>query len=114
MTLEPTPLRRLKDRAEFLYVRDGRYAARPTLVVQARQNPKSPNDIGVGFTATKKTGNAVTRNRAKRRMRALAHEFLRQNGKVGFDYVLIARHSTAKAPWQSLCQDIEKALSRLT
>jgi len=57
-------LGKLKKRSEFLYVRNGFYSAKGGVVVQMRENSKR-SGIRVGFTATKKIGNAVTRNRAK-------------------------------------------------
>ncbi len=107
-------LGKLKQRSEFLYVKDGRYQARPGVVIQMRAQPDPCETINVGFTATKKIGNAVVRNRCKRRMRALARELLPRHGKLGHDYVFIARASTAKAPWPDLHKDVEKALLRLT
>ncbi|MBL4852861.1 MAG: ribonuclease P protein component [Robiginitomaculum sp.] len=113
MTRPSNKLGKLKKRSEFLYVRNGRYQARPAVVVQMRENPKHSENMRVGFTATKKIGNAVIRNRCKRRLRELARAFLPIHGKPGFDYVFIARAKTADAKWENLRQDVEKALLRL-
>lgn len=113
MANHQSKLGRLKTRAEFLYVRNGKSAARHTVVIQSRAAKLRKSGINVGFTATKKIGNAVTRNRAKRRLRACAQEFLPKLGTDGFDYVLIARKDTASATWQQVCKDVEKALLRL-
>ena len=102
----------LKKRSEFLFVREGRYQARGGIVVQARENPDSTR-IRVGFTATKKIGNAVIRNKAKRRMRSIALETLPDLGQNGTDYVFIARNSTTSTPYDSLVGDAQKALSSL-
>ena len=102
----------LKKRSEFLFVREGRYQARGGIVIQARENPDS-NIIRVGFTATKKVGNAVIRNRAKRRMRSVALETLPKLGQRGIDYVFIARNSTTTTPYEALVGDTQKALSSL-
>ena len=102
----------LKKRSEFLFVREGRYQARGGIVIQARENPDS-RLIRVGFTATKKIGNAVIRNRAKRRMRNVALETLPKLGQKGTDYVFIARNSTIVTPYDALVGDAQKALSSL-
>jgi ribonuclease P protein component len=107
-------LGKLKTRSEFLYVRDGRYQARPSVVIQMRAQQDPEDIINVGFTATKKIGGAVVRNRCKRRLRELAQAFLPLHGKPGYDYVFIARAATAKAEWTDLQKDVEKALLRLT
>lgn len=70
--------------------------------------------IRVGFTATKKIGNAVVRNRAKRRLREVARAVLPRYGQPGFDYVFIARGSTALRPFEKLLQDAEKAVLSLS
>lgn len=103
----------LKKRAEFLFVREGRYAAKGGIVIQMRENP-AHKTIRVGFTATKKIGNAVTRNLAKRRLRQIARAVLPQLGLVGHDYVFIARDSTAARNYEILIQDAKKALKTLS
>src|SRR5204863_5574173 len=87
----------------------------PGLVLQAAPRPREPRGapaIRVGFTASRKVGNAVVRNRAKRRMRAAAATVLPSHGQPGTDYVLIARGSTADRPFAELVADLEAALRR--
>ncbi len=103
---------RLKTRPQFLFVRGGYSERRKTLVVQARQRQDS-DQIGAGFTATKKIGNAVVRSRAKRRLREAARKLLPLHGKPGTDYVFIARMDTATIGWQRLLDDMESALISL-
>jgi len=103
----------LKKRSEFLYVRDGLYSAKGGVVVQMRKN-EARIGIGMGFTATKKIGNAVVRNRAKRRLREAARALLPQHGLPGYDYVLIARNSTTARDWSDLLDDTRKALITLS
>jgi ribonuclease P protein component len=67
----------------------------------------------VGFTASKKVGGAVLRNRARRRMRALAREVLAHDAAPGYDYVLIARPETATRDYADLRKDLRYALKRL-
>ncbi len=115
----------LKKRAEFLYVAQGERAGGRFLSLQARkpkprlgENPdesdKENSLIRYGITASKKVGNAVMRNRAKRRLRVLLKNHLPQKGHRGFDYVAIARPQTTSADWQELEQDLLKLLNRLT
>ncbi|MEO0607309.1 MAG: ribonuclease P protein component [Pseudomonadota bacterium] len=103
---------RLKTRPQFLFVRAGESERRKTLVVQARTR-KDAVTMGAGFTATKKIGNAVTRNRAKRRLREAARTLLPLHGRPGTDYVFIARMDTATIGWQRLLDDMESALISL-
>ena len=103
----------LKKRSEFLYVRDGFYSAKGGVVVQMRENTDRAG-IGIGFTATKKIGNAVTRNRAKRRLREAARALLPEFGLPGYDYVLIARDKTTARNWTDLLDDTRKALITLS
>ncbi|MEQ3628060.1 MAG: ribonuclease P protein component [Hyphomonas sp.] len=106
---------RLRVRPQFLYVRHGKTERRKALLVQARHRKgASPGaHAGAGFTATKKIGNAVIRNRAKRRLREAARVLLPQHGKPGWDYVFIARMDTADIAWPRLLDDMESALISL-
>ena len=110
------PLTTLARRADFLAAARARRQARPGLTVQGRQrDPEEPAaGIRVGFTCSKKVGNAVARNRAKRRLRAAAHEVIPAEGRDGWDYVLIGRPAvTAARPFPDLCADIATALAVL-
>ena len=110
-------LERLKARADFRRVAAARCsAARPGVVVQAAASSsvaKPGAGIRVGFTASRKVGNAVTRNRAKRRLRAAAAVVLPCQGRPGTDYVLIARTGTAGRPFSELIADLQAALRRI-
>ncbi len=113
-SLAKTSLVRLRQRREFLYVRNGQAVRRKSLVVQMRANRhRAPHMLGTGFTATKKIGNAVHRNRAKRRLRHAARLLLPRIGMPQHDYVFIARFDTARIGWQRLLDDMESALISL-
>lgn len=84
----------------------------PGILVQAAPNCNA-DMIRVGLIASKKTGNAVKRNRAKRRMRALVREVLGDFSLSGWDYVLVARSPLIKKNYASLRLDFIKALSKL-
>ena len=114
-------IRRLKKRADFLRVASKRKKwVAPGLIVQAAPMPKSSAEDGdaepgfrVGFTVSKKVGNAVRRNRAKRRLRALAAEVMPDQASPGTDYVIIGRAATVTRPHDLLLQDFLTALKRL-
>jgi ribonuclease P protein component len=104
---------RLRARREFLFVADGAFERRKLLVVQARRRPEARNGAGAGFTATKKVGSSVIRNRARRRLREAVRLLLPLHGVPGADYVFIARQDTGSAPWTRLLDDMESALISL-
>ncbi len=104
----PSPSR-LKKRREFLRVAGkGARVARPGVLLQALPGTGEP--LRVGFTATKKLGNAVARNRAKRRLREAARLLLAGRGLVGWDLVLVGRDATRSRPFQQLMGDLRGAL----
>ncbi len=106
-------LRRLKVRPQFLAA--AKSLARPcgAVLIQTRDRADGDPAIGVGFTATKRIGGAVVRNRAKRRLREAARQLIPAHGIAGADYVLIARQACAERPWPRLLDDVKTALIRL-
>jgi ribonuclease P protein component len=102
-------LARLKKRREFLRAAArGKRAARPGLVLQALAIP-GPS-LRLGFTVTKKIGNAVIRNRARRRIKEAARLTLPGMALSGWDLVLIGRDTTAERPFPLLIEDLRVAL----
>ena len=107
----------LKKRSDFLRVRDGarRWAA-PGLVLQAAPAPEADAEEGlvrVGYTASRRVGNAVARNRAKRRLRAAVAHVMPASAQCGCDYVVIARSATLTRPFDALVGDLDAALARV-
>lgn len=113
----------LKQRREFLQVAEARRKwAAPGLVLQARARDErdrpatdgaAPPDIRVGFTASRKVGGAVTRNRARRRLRQAVRQVMPCHAAPGQDYVVIARATTVRRRFSDLVKDLETALKRL-
>ncbi len=116
----PVTLSRLKRRSEFLAVAAARRRwVAPGLVLQARRRESDQASVPAtitryGITASRKVGNAVARNRAKRRLRAVAAEILPGAGAAGYDVVLIARAATVERPYAALRDDLAKGVAKLT
>lgn len=105
------PAGRLKKRREFLRAASrGKRAARPGLVLQAVAG--EPGQVRVGFTVTKKVGNAVVRNRARRRLKEAVRLSLPTDEAAGWDLVLIGRDGTGQRPFQKLIEDLRGALKQ--
>lgn len=128
-------LDRLKRRREFLVVASqGRKWAAPGLILQAMVRAPAAADgdksspvttaeappadasradrLRVGFTVSRKVGNAVARNRARRRLKAAAEAVLPSQARAAYDYVLIGRQQTMTRPFPALLQDLETALRK--
>ncbi len=104
-------MNRLKSREDFLRAQKGVRRVAPSLTLEACHSPESTEaGLRVGFTATRKLGNAVTRNRAKRRLRAAAQAALPLSGRTAHDYVLVARPGTLSRPFSSLVEDLAAAV----
>ncbi len=108
----------LKKRADFLRLKQGRKYTTPYFILRA-----APSDIAgqagarVGYTVTTKCGNAVVRNRIKRRLRALVRELYPTAAKPGHDYILIAldkaKPSAAEAEFADLRAAMGKAITAI-
>ncbi len=107
----------LRRRSDFLRAARARRVHAPGFILQARrrrQEEADPGLVRVGFTCSKKVGNAVLRNRAKRRLRALARAILPRHGRPGWDYVLIGRAGeTATRPYMEMEADLRRALKKI-
>ena len=101
----------LQKRADYLKAASARRQGTGGFLLQARDRADGDPLSRIGFTASKKIGNAVLRNRAKRRLRALAREVLGPRARPGWDYVLVARpEATVSRPYTDLRADLEQAL----
>ena len=109
----PLAIERMRKRPQFLACAKAPSSAKGAVVVQARARDDGLEIVRAGFTATKRVGNAVVRNRARRRLREAVRLLLPQLGRPGFDYVFIARGGTAERPWVRLLDDVKSALLRL-
>ena len=106
-------IERLKSRPQFLAAAKGVSEARGAVVIQRLDRGDGDPVVRLGFTATRKVGNAVIRNRAKRRLREAARALAPQLAVPGSDYVFIARMGTADRPWDRLLDDVKSVLTRL-
>jgi len=104
----------IKNRKDFLKISTkGVSSPQDGLVLQTIANNDENNNIRVGITATKKIGNAVIRNKCKRKLRVVANHILLEYAKENNDYVLVARASTYDREIQLLKDDLIKALKNV-
>lgn len=107
-------LETLKNRPDFLRAAQGRRQGTASFLVQGRAREDASAAMRIGFTASKKIGNAVARNRAKRRLRALAREILPKFAQAGWDYVIVAKpEATNNRNFADMRADLVAALAML-
>jgi len=86
----------------------------PGFVLQAAPVPTDPPPVArVGFTVSKKVGNAVVRNRVRRRLREIAGQVIPEHARADLDYVLIGRHAAIERDFALMRRDLVEALGRL-
>jgi ribonuclease P protein component len=106
-------LERIVKRPDYLRIARARWnSVRPGLVLQASAIGSSANGPGprVGYTVSKKVGNSVSRNRARRRLKSLANDIFSERTEEAFDYVLIGRAKTLERTYDELLKDLRSAL----
>ncbi len=110
--VRPVAVETLRNRPDFLKAASARRQGTPSFMLQARNRADDSPTTRVGFTASKKIGNAVLRNRAKRRLRALVRDLMPTLANPGWDYVLVARpQATVSRPFTDMLSDLTSALT---
>lgn len=103
---------RLRQRADFLAAATGAKAHSSAFVLQARQR-RDDGKIRIGFTVSKRVGNAVERNRVRRRLREVVRLSPPARMQPGHDYVLIGRRPALNLPFARMIEDFDRALHRV-
>jgi ribonuclease P protein component len=103
---------RLKTRAEFLAARRGRRLNGPFFMIEALDRG-DPGPARFGLTITKKVGNAVERNRIRRRLREVIRTECRADMVSGFDYVIVARRDLLEVPFEAIASELSRRFSRV-
>lgn len=106
------PVGRLKRRSEFIRARRGRSWRTASLVLQAR-GARGGGPARFGFTATRKLGSAVRRNRARRRLKEAVRRLPPQDLRPGYDYVVIARQGTLTRTFADIVKELQTALRKV-
>ena len=105
-------MERLRQRADFLAAATGTKVSAAAFVLQARKR-MDDGPVRFGFTVSKKVGNAVERNRVRRRLRDIVRRSDEKRMRSGHDYVLIGRRAALQTPFVRMTQDFEGALRRV-
>ncbi|MEE9434637.1 MAG: ribonuclease P protein component [Sphingorhabdus sp.] len=107
------PYEMIKKRADFLSANRGKRFVTPGFILLVHSRRDDSDNIRLGITVTKKVGNAVVRNRMKRRFRVLAAEYLGDRGRAGADHILIGRVKGNEKNFAELRGDFQRALGKL-
>jgi ribonuclease P protein component len=105
-------MERLRQRADFLAAASGIKVSGPAFLLQARRRPDN-GPVRLGFTVSKKVGNAVERNRVRRRLREIVRLSGGKRMRVGHDYVLVGRRAALNAAFARMVEDLNGALRRV-
>ena len=101
-------------RRDFLLVAAEKRSGQPGLLLQGRNRQDGSSSTRVGYTCSKKLGNAIARNRAKRRLREISKATLTVKGNPGWDYVLVGRpKTTLERNYSLLIEDLNKAIKKV-
>ena len=107
----------LRKRSDFLRLRGGRRCNGLAFLLESKPSPDDAFDTATtprfGFTITKKLGNAVLRNRIRRRLRHAIDDLAGDVARAGFDYVIVARRAAATQPFDELKKDLERCFQRV-
>lgn len=107
-------LERIKTRKEYLAIAaTGRRWVTPAFVIQTKKSKDKDSAPHVGFTVTKKVGNAVIRNRVRRRLKEAAREIIPLKASQGWEYVLIGRYACLDIAYERIKSDLKWALEKL-
>jgi ribonuclease P protein component len=103
----------IKKRSDFVNIKkNGEKSYAKGLILETKENKNPTGNIRVGYTATKRLGNAVTRNRIKRRFRALSSQILPLLARPDYDYVIIGRKGTLERSLEDLKKDLKYSLHK--
>ena len=105
-------MERLRQRADFLAAAAGSKVTAPAFLLQARKRPEE-GPARCGYTVSKKVGNAVERNRVRRRLRDVVRLSAEGRMRTGHDYVLVGRRAALSTPFERLVKDFDDALRRI-
>ena len=105
-------MQRLRQRADFLNTATGAKAATAAFVLQAKKRGED-GPVRIGFTVSKKVGNAVERNRVRRRLREIVRRGAIGGLRAGHDDVVVGRRAALKEPFDRMAEDFAAALQRI-
>ena len=102
----------LKSSKDFKRLKNGRFFRRHSFLLQGMET-NSPGFIRIGYTVTKQNGNAVIRNKIKRRLKSITKDIFISLGNEKWDYVLIGKKNTIYTPYNDLKKELKNAINKL-